>query len=58
MESDAVKKCREQAKAFATRIEKAKTEAERRKIRKEFDQWAKTDPTFTQICRGVERLFK
>lgn len=55
-ESEAVKKCREKASEFAARIEAATTEAERKRIRKEFDKWSKTDPTFTAICRGVAQV--
>lgn len=55
-ESEAVKKCRETAQEFGARIEAATTDAERKKIRKEFQKWADTDPTFSGISRGIKRL--
>jgi hypothetical protein len=50
--------CAEAAKAFAKRIEEAKTEKDRDKIRVEFSHWAETDPTFRRITAGLRMLLE
>lgn len=50
--------CAETAKAFAQRIEEAKTEKDRDSIRAEFSHWAATDTTFRRITAGLRTLLE